>query len=90
MVVLEAMACGLPVIVSDMVGAKQLVEEGRNGFIVPVEDVAALAARMRWLIENRQMLERMSSAARTVAEQASWANYRRQFALTVREVLIER
>jgi alpha-maltose-1-phosphate synthase len=72
------------------VGAKQLVEEGRNGFIVPVGNVAALAARMRWLIENRQMLERMSSAARTVAEQASWANYRRRFALAVREVLMER
>jgi glycosyltransferase involved in cell wall biosynthesis len=90
MVVPEAMACGLPVIVSDMVGAKQLVEEGRNGFIVPVGNVAALAARMRWLIENRRMLERMSSAARTAAEQASWANYRRQFALAVREVLMER
>ena len=36
MVVVEAMACGLPVIVSDMVGAGQLIEEGRNGFVVPV------------------------------------------------------
>jgi glycosyltransferase involved in cell wall biosynthesis len=90
MVVPEAMACGLPVIVSDMVGAKQLVEEGRNGFIVPVEDVTALAARMRWLVQNRKMLERMSAAARKVAEGASWANYRHRFALTVREALMSR
>lgn len=90
MVVPEAMACGLPVIVSDMVGAKQLVEEGRNGFIVPVGDVAALAARMRWLVHNRQMLEGMSSAARTVAEQSSWANYRHRFASAIRELLMDR
>jgi glycosyltransferase involved in cell wall biosynthesis len=90
MVVPEAMACGLPVIVSDMVGAKQLVEEGQNGFIVPVEDVSALAARMRWLIQNRTMLAGMSSAARTAAEQARWANYRRRFGFAIREVLLDR
>jgi len=90
MVVPEAMACGLPVIVSDMVGAKQLVQEGRNGFIVPVNNVAALAAKMRWLIQNRGMLEQMSLAARAAAEQASWTNYRRRFELAVREVLMNR
>jgi glycosyltransferase involved in cell wall biosynthesis len=90
MVVPEAMACGLPVIVSDMVGAKQLIEEGRNGFVVPAGDVNALVERMRWSIINRVSLERMSAAARAAAEQASWANYRCRFADAVREVLLER
>jgi glycosyltransferase involved in cell wall biosynthesis len=90
MVVPEAMACGLPVIVSDMVGAKQLVEEGRNGFVVPAGNVNALLERMRWSINNRGSLERMSTAARAVAEQTSWAKYRARFAAAVREVLLER
>ena len=90
MVVPEAMACGLPVIVSDMVGAKQLVEEGRNGFIVPVGNVAALAARMRWLVQNRAMAGQMSLAARSSAEEASWASYRRRFLAAVRDVLVVR
>jgi glycosyltransferase involved in cell wall biosynthesis len=90
MVVPEAMACGLPVIVSEMVGAKQLVEEGRNGFIVPAEDVSALAAKMRWLIQNRTMLAGMSSAARAAAEGARWANYRRQFRIAIEEIMIDR
>ena len=46
-VVCEAMACGLPVIVSDRVGASaDLVEEGQNGFVVEAGDAAALAARI--------------------------------------------
>ena len=90
LVVPEAMACGLPVIVSEMVGAKQLVEEGQNGFIIPVEDVSALADRMRWLVQNRTMLAGMSSAARTAAEQARWPNYRRRFGLAIREILSDR
>jgi glycosyltransferase involved in cell wall biosynthesis len=90
MVVPEAMACGLPVIVTEMVGAKQLVQEGQNGFIVPVEDVPALAARMRWLIQNRMLLPRMSSAARAAAEQATWAIYRRRFGFAIREAVLDR
>src|SRR5262249_40563268 len=38
MVVAEALACGLPVLVSEMVGAKTLVEPGQNGWIVPAGD----------------------------------------------------
>ena len=90
MVVPEAMACGLPVIVSDMVGAKQIVEEGRNGFVVPTGDVDALVDRMRWFLRNKGNLENMSVAARATAECVSWVNYRRRFAMAIREVMLDR
>jgi glycosyltransferase involved in cell wall biosynthesis len=86
MVVAEAMACGLPVIVSNMVGARQLVEEGRNGFVIPVGNREALAQKMRWCVMNWEALAKMSVAARTTAEGASWANYRYHFARAVQEV----
>jgi len=88
MVVVEAMASGLPVIVSDMVGSRELVEEGRNGFVVPVGNPKALADRMRWCVQNPEILEKLSAAARATAEQVSWANYRRRFSAAVREVLL--
>jgi glycosyltransferase involved in cell wall biosynthesis len=88
MVVPEAMACGIPVIVSDMVGAKQLVEEGHNGFIVPVERTDALADKMRWCIVNRNSLKVMSAAARATAERVSWESYRERFTTAVREALL--
>jgi glycosyltransferase involved in cell wall biosynthesis len=87
MVVPEAMACGIPVIVSDMVGAKQIVEEGRNGFIVPVGNVDALVHRMRWCIRNTYLLKKMSDAARASAESLGWASYRQRLTTAVREVL---
>ena len=87
MVVVEAMACGLPVIVSDMVGAGQLIEEGRNGFVVPVGNGDALTKKMRWCFRNPEALEKMSIAARSTAERMSWANYRHQFVAAVREAL---
>jgi glycosyltransferase involved in cell wall biosynthesis len=90
MVVPEALACGLPVIVSDMVGAKELVQDGRSGFIVPAGDIDALVDKMRWLLLNRNLLNEMAAAARAAAEQASWANYHRRFVVAVRDVLLGR
>src|SRR6185295_15467909 len=55
MVVPEALAAGLPVLVSDRVGARDLVVEGRTGWIVPV-DVSALADRMTWCSRHPEAL----------------------------------
>jgi glycosyltransferase involved in cell wall biosynthesis len=90
MVIPEAMACGLPVIVSDMVGAKDLVEDGRNGFVVPAGNLGALVDKMRWFIHNKALFNEMSVTARAAAEQASWAKYRHRFVSAVREVLLDR
>ena len=51
-VVIEANACGLPVIVSDHPVFREIVEEGVSGLIVPGEKPALLAASMEWLINN--------------------------------------
>jgi glycosyltransferase involved in cell wall biosynthesis len=90
MVVTEAMASGLPVIVSDMVGAKDLVEEGQNGFVVPVGSVNALAGKMRWCVLNPHVVRKMAFAARATAERASWTKYRHRFTAAVQEVWLSR
>jgi glycosyltransferase involved in cell wall biosynthesis len=87
MAVVEAMACGVPAIVSDMVGAKQLVQDHCNGFVVPVGCVRSLIDRMRWCILHPEQLKEMSSNARKTAEQMSWARYRERFAAGVLAVL---
>jgi glycosyltransferase involved in cell wall biosynthesis len=87
LVVPEAMACGVPAIVSDMVGAKELIEEGRNGFIVASGNSNALVERMRWCMSNATSVHSMSTAARAAAERYSWATYRRRLLAAVGEVL---
>jgi len=49
----EAMACGLPVIVTEDTGMKELITEGEDGFIVPTGDVGALVDRLEFLYDHR-------------------------------------
>lgn len=62
--VAEAMACGVPVIVTDNTGAADLVTDGESGYVVPGGDVGALADRLRHLHANAGLLPRMGAAAR--------------------------
>ena len=49
---IEAMACGLPVVVSDIPGNREWVKNGKNGFLVPVKDPTALAEKIVFLLKN--------------------------------------
>ncbi|HEX4961541.1 MAG TPA: glycosyltransferase family 4 protein [Thermoanaerobaculia bacterium] len=79
MVVPEALASGLPVLISEMVGAKGLVTEGKTGWIVPVEDADALAERMAWCLRHRDAVRAMRPCCRHAAEAATWPAYARRF-----------
>ncbi len=72
MVVLEAMAAGLPILVSGCVGARDLVQEGENGFVIEEPaDADAVAERIGALLEG-DLLERMGAKALQTARQNSW------------------
>ncbi|WP_345244854.1 glycosyltransferase family 4 protein [Nibrella saemangeumensis] len=73
-VVLEAMACGTPVIVTENTGAKDAVAKG-GGFVVPPGDQQALQEKIMYLYQNRAEVERLGLEARRVAEQYTWENY---------------
>ena len=67
-VLLEAMACGLPVIATRVSGAEDCVALGEDGTIVPERDVAALAEAMLWHFQNRDATRAMGIAARAKVE----------------------
>jgi glycosyltransferase involved in cell wall biosynthesis len=67
-VVLEAMACGLPVILTDHVGGKDMVAQGEEGLIVPAGDVDALAEAIADLYLHRSKAQAMGKSARQRAE----------------------
>lgn len=62
--ILEAMACGRPVITTDAPGCIDTIEDGHAGLIVPAGDVAALARAMRSFIDDPSLAGRMGEAAR--------------------------
>jgi glycosyltransferase involved in cell wall biosynthesis len=74
----EAAAAGLPLVASEGAGAAyDLIEEGVNGFRVPVGDEAALAAALRRLAEDEELRIAAGSRSRELAERftpAAWAD----------------
>jgi glycosyltransferase involved in cell wall biosynthesis len=76
LVVNEAMLCGLPVVVSDRVGAKfDLVRPGENGYVFPAGNVEALAAVLGEILEDPEKRSRMGAAARRGMETWSPREY---------------
>ncbi|HML20178.1 MAG TPA: glycosyltransferase [Aggregatilinea sp.] len=73
LVALEAMACGTPVIASEVGGLAFLVEDGVTGFHVPYRDPHALANRIGTLITTPELRESMGDAAQRVAAGYDWS-----------------
>jgi L-malate glycosyltransferase len=65
--VLEAMACGMPIVASDVGGIPELVENGHTGFLVPAGDPQALADRVCRLMANPPFAARLGETARVSA-----------------------
>jgi glycosyltransferase involved in cell wall biosynthesis len=65
---LEAAACARPIVTTDVVGCRQVIDDGVEGFIVPARESAGLAAAMRKLAEDEPLRTRMGDAARARAE----------------------
>jgi UDP-glucose:(heptosyl)LPS alpha-1,3-glucosyltransferase len=70
-VVLEAMAASLPVIISDKMGAMDLVTSGANGFVVDYEDIPAVSSKIIFLLDRRKR-EEMARKAFSTAQENSW------------------
>ncbi len=63
-VIMEAMATELPVVVTRIAGISELVQDGENGFVVPPSDTDALVAAVRRLAEDPELRARLGAAAR--------------------------
>lgn len=72
--VAEAMACGLPVIVTNSCGAAEWVKSGRTGWVVPAGEVEPLAKALEEALHHRQELPSMGQLARADVEQRAGTN----------------
>ena len=72
LVVLEAMASGLPVILSDNVGAKDCIKEDLNGYTFPSANAAQLAKLIQKFIDNPALVKKMSLNSREISKLHDW------------------
>jgi glycosyltransferase involved in cell wall biosynthesis len=63
------MACGLPVIVSEVGGSTDIVQQGVNGYVVPAKDQATLNRALDTLVDDPAKRQRMGQVGRKIAEQ---------------------
>jgi glycosyltransferase involved in cell wall biosynthesis len=87
--VLEAMACGLPIVGTQASGLHELVREGVNGYLAPIKDPNALAEALARLIDNGFERRRMGRESRKLAEREFAWEYIAQQYVKVYEQVIE-
>ncbi len=74
MVALEAMACGVPVIASDVGGLSFSIEDGFNGYLVPGRNPQALAEKIILILKHRVLRDQLSEQAHSWVKHYSWVN----------------
>jgi glycosyltransferase involved in cell wall biosynthesis len=87
LVLLEALAMGLPVITTPHTAGPDLIREGVEGFIVPIRDSAAIAAHLEFLHREPARRADMSHQARLRAREFSWSSYEETLAACVGQAL---
>jgi D-inositol-3-phosphate glycosyltransferase len=89
MVALEAMACGTPVIASEVGGLAYLVRDGETGFTIPDQEPEALCEKMSWLLNDHDLRRQMSERAVEYAQDYAWEKIAKQI-IGVYEGLVEK
>jgi starch synthase len=90
LVLLEAMAMGLPIITTPNTAGPDVIEEGREGFIVPIRDSRAIADRLARLHDNPDLRDEMSANARRRAAEFTWDDYGAKLTACIQTALANR
>ena len=80
MVIGEAMACGCPVISSENCGGKDLIQDGHEGYVVPIRDAAAITERLERLAQDPGLRDAMGAhSLERVVSLGGWDTYGRDY-----------
>lgn len=62
-------------ILSENSGMREIIEEGKNGFVVPIQSTEALIGKIRFFIRHPEQIRPMGERAREMAERYTWQEY---------------
>ena len=79
LVILEAMACGVPVLCTTSTGGADFIQHRQNGLLIEPGSTEAIHQEIDWALTHRDELFQIGQAARLEAKKHTWAEYRRKF-----------
>ena len=89
MTIAEAMACELPVICTTNTGGQELIDNGVEGFIIPIRDSKILSEKITWCYENREEAENMGILGKKKVRNFSWDVYGQRIIDIYKKILQE-
>ena len=90
MVALEAMACGTPVIASEVGGLAYLVRDGETGFTIPDQEPEELCDKISWMLNDKPLHDTMSARAVEYAQDYAWEKIAKQIVEVYEGLLAEK
>ncbi|WP_377887502.1 glycosyltransferase family 4 protein [Alkalihalobacillus sp. R86527] len=85
--VLEALACGVPVICSSNAGASDLIINGYNGFVITSGSTQEIIEKLQWFNTNRDKLSAMSKNASETAQRYTWGQYNKNIGNAMKQIM---
>lgn len=85
--VLEALACGLPCIVTEHSGANDAIEDYKNGFVIPIQSIKAIKDSLLWFADNRELIPEMKQRAIETAEKYTWKAYEERVSSSIIQII---
>jgi glycosyltransferase involved in cell wall biosynthesis len=79
LVILEAMACGVPVLCTTSTGGADFIKHRQNGLLIEPGSAESIHQELDWALTHRDELFQIGQSARLEAEKHTWAEYRRKF-----------
>ena len=84
MVQMEALSCGLPIVVTPNAGAEDLVDQERTGFLVPIRAPEKLAETLGWIADHQEWVTDVRPAVLEKARQSGWGRYKDKILAAIR------
>jgi glycosyltransferase involved in cell wall biosynthesis len=89
LVILEAMAQGLPVVTTAHTAGPDIITDGVDGFIIPIRSAEAITEKLELLAADRTRLAAMREAAFATARRFTWENYQRRLVEVLTTLLVK-
>jgi glycosyltransferase involved in cell wall biosynthesis len=84
---LECLAHGRPIITTPGTGVSELIQDGREGFIVPIRNSDAIKEKLEWFAENPSEIQRMGKNAQQLSNKFDWKNIKKIYRDVIEELM---